>query len=123
MSTTFYQVSILKQELEKARASLGLLNGKLKLKEELVATAIAAREAAERSLKLADSRVAGLHARIEELTKQLEEAEKRERANRIRVRYICWPWRALKSNAANTTTSSRVSHVKRMIPEMQALLH
>lgn len=93
-------------------------NGKLKLKEELAATAIAAQAAAEKSLQLADSRAVGLRDRIEELTKQIEEAESREKSRR-RVRHICWPWRALKiANNAN----SQVQSVKRMLPEMQTLL-
>lgn len=114
-------VDILKQELEKTRAALDISNGKLKLKEELAATAMAAQAAAERSLQLADSRAAGLRERIEELTRQLEEAESRERSSR-KIRYICWPWRGLKVNSANTATD-RVGNVRKMLPEMQALLH
>lgn len=116
----FYQAAILREELEKTRASLDLSNSKLKLKEELAATAMAAQAAAERSLQLADSRVAGFLERIEELTRQLEEADSRgERSNRRRVRYICWPWRALRVNPAAT----RTRNVRRMLPEMEALLH
>lgn len=102
--------------MEKTRAGLDISNGKLKLKEELAATAMAAHAAAEKSLQLADSRAAGLRARIEELSRQLEEAESRERNSR-RVRHICWPWRSLKLNPANN------AHVKRLLPEMQALLN
>ncbi|KAE8736432.1 U-box domain-containing protein kinase family protein, putative isoform 1 [Hibiscus syriacus] len=51
---------ILKQELDKTKAALEISNGKLKLKEELAAAAIAAQAASERSLKLVDSRAAGL---------------------------------------------------------------
>lgn len=112
----------MKLELEKTKSALEISNGKLKLKEELAAAAMGAQAAAERSLQLADSRAAGLRERIEELTKQLEEAEKRERSNRQRVRHICWPWRALKLNPGNTTNTT-VHNVKRMLPEMQALLH
>ncbi|OMO68381.1 putative ATP binding protein [Corchorus capsularis] len=116
-------VLILKQELEKTKAALEISNGKLKLKEELAATAMAAQAAGERSLQLADSRAAQLRDRVEELTKQLEEAESRER-NRRKVRHICWPWRALKMNITNSNnTNNRVQNVKRMLPEMQALLH
>ncbi|CAI9092249.1 OLC1v1027441C1 [Oldenlandia corymbosa var. corymbosa] len=95
-------INILKQELEKLRAALQASNSKMKLKDELVASAIAAREAAERSLQLADSRSAGLCERIEELTRQFEEAEKRERANRRMIKRICWPWRTLKFHATQT---------------------
>ncbi|XP_021282633.1 uncharacterized protein At3g49055 [Herrania umbratica] len=114
-------VVILKQELEKTKAALEISNGKLKLKEELAAAAMAAQAAADRSLQLADSRAAGLRDRIEELTKQLEEAESKEKSRR-KVRHICWPWRALKMNITNNT-NNRVKDVKRMLPEMQALLH
>ncbi|PRQ60124.1 hypothetical protein RchiOBHm_Chr1g0377801 [Rosa chinensis] len=107
-------IAILKQELEKTRAALDISNGKLKLKEELAANAMAAHAAAEKSLQLADSRAAGLRTRIEELTKQLEEADSRERNSR-RVRHICWPWRSFKVNPAN--------NVRRLLPEMQALLN
>ncbi|KAM5557374.1 uncharacterized protein ABKV19_024649 [Rosa sericea] len=107
-------IAILKQELEKTRAALDISNGKLKLKEELAANAMAAHAAAEKSLQLADSRAAGLRTRIEELTRQLEEADSRERNSR-RVRHICWPWRSFKVNPAN--------NVRRLLPEMQALLN
>ncbi|KAG2709865.1 hypothetical protein I3843_05G236100 [Carya illinoinensis] len=114
-------VDILKQELEKTRAALDISNGKLKLKEELAATAMAAQAAAERSLQLSDSRASGLRERIEELTRQLDEAESRVR-NSHKIRHVCWPWRALKVNPANDATG-RVQNARRMLPEMQALLH
>lgn len=114
-------MDILKQELEKTRAALDISNGKLKLKEELAATAMAAQAAAERSLQLSDSRASGLRERIEELTRQLDEAESRVR-NSHKIRHVCWPWRALKVNPANDATG-RVQNARRMLPEMQALLH
>ncbi|XVE58518.1 hypothetical protein DITRI_Ditri04bG0175700 [Diplodiscus trichospermus] len=114
-------VVILTQELDKTKVALEISNGKLKLKEKLAAAAMAAQAAAERSLQLADSRAAGLRVRIEELTKQLEEAESRE-SSRRKVRHICWPWQLLKMNITNNT-NNRVQNVKRMLPEMQALLH
>ncbi|KAJ0042748.1 hypothetical protein Pint_17473 [Pistacia integerrima] len=110
-------VLILKQELEKTKNALEISNGKLKLKEELASAAMTAQAAAERSLQLADSRAAGLRERIEELTRQLEEAESKERSRR-KVRHICWPWRILRLNPTNNS-----NNVKRMLPEMQALLH
>ncbi|GLT35938.1 hypothetical protein SLA2020_103480 [Shorea laevis] len=113
-------VVILKQELEKTKAALDISNGKLKLKEELAAAAMAAQAAAEKSLQLADGRAAELRERIEELTKQLEEAENREKKRR-KVRRICWPWQFLKMHmTANSNTG--VQNVRRMLPEMQALL-
>lgn len=100
---------------------MDLSNGKMKLKEDLAAAAMAAQAAAERSLQLADRRAAELRERIEELTRQLEEAERRRDRNRLRVRHVCWPWPALKANPANNT-NTRVRNVRRMLPEMQALL-
>ncbi|GAB2265184.1 hypothetical protein Dimus_000249 [Dionaea muscipula] len=115
--------NILKQELVKARAALEVSNSKLKLKEELAAAAMAAQAAAEKSLELADSRTAGLHERIEELTRQLEEAENRERNSRRKVRRICWPWQTIKLNttASASATAAKVN-VRRLLPEMQTLL-
>ncbi|XP_073128302.1 uncharacterized protein At3g49055 [Henckelia pumila] len=107
-------ISILKQGLEKNSAALDVSNGKLKLKNELVSAADAAREAAERSLQLADSRAAGLRERIEELTKQLEDCEKRSKR---RIRYICWPFPL---NPANSPAGG-IRNVKQMVPEMLAL--
>lgn len=115
-------VSILKQELEKTKAALDISNGKLKLKEELADAAMAAQAAAERSLQLADSRAAGLNERIEELTKQLEEVESRERSRR-KVRRICWPWRTHNMNSPPNSTNTRARDSKQMLPEMEALLH
>ncbi|XP_058205949.1 uncharacterized protein At3g49055 isoform X2 [Rhododendron vialii] len=116
------KVSILKQELEKTKAALDISNGKLKLKEELADAAMAAQAAAERSLQLADSRAAGLNERIEELTKQLEEVESRERSRR-KVRRICWPWRTHNMNSPPNSTNTRARDSKQMLPEMEALLH
>lgn len=96
-------------------------NRKLNMKEELAAAAMAAQAAAEKSLQLADRRAAGLRERVEELSRQLEEAESRERSRR-KVRRICWPWRILKMNTADSA-NDRVHNVRRMLPDMQALLH
>ncbi|XP_015571178.1 uncharacterized protein At3g49055 isoform X2 [Ricinus communis] len=115
------KVFIMKQELDRTKAALEISNGKLKLKEDLASAAMAAQAASEKSLQLADTRAAGLQERIEELRKQLEEAESKERSRR-KVRHICWPWRTLKQNSANIA-NERVQSVRPMLPEMQALLH
>lgn len=114
-------VNILKKEIGKIKAALDTSNLKIKLKDDLVADAVSAREAAERSLRLADSRAAGDHERIEELTRQLEEAEKKD-TNRHRVRHICWPWKAFKLNPTNNTANG-IRKVRHTLPEMQAFLH
>ncbi|KAL6190467.1 hypothetical protein ACLB2K_036864 [Fragaria x ananassa] len=72
------QLSALKQELEEAKQAIVESEKKLKFKEETADAAIAARDAAEKSLRLADSRASRLRERVEELTRQLEEFENRE---------------------------------------------
>ncbi|KAI4345291.1 hypothetical protein L6164_012427 [Bauhinia variegata] len=90
------QLSALKQELEEAKQSMLESEKKLKFKEETAAAAMAARDAAEKSLKLADLRASRLRDRVEELTHQLEEFENREDLRgRNRPRYVCWPWQWL----------------------------
>ncbi|KAL5069849.1 hypothetical protein RYX36_020736 [Vicia faba] len=113
-------VAALKQELQKTKGALDISNGKLRLKEELAMTAIAAQEAAERSLQLADSRGVELRRRIEELTRQLEEAEKRERSSH-KVRHLCWPWQVFRMSSTNIA-DSKIGNAKRMLPEMQSFL-
>lgn len=105
----------MKHELEKTRAALQVSDKRLKSKEEVATAAMAAQEAAERSLQLADRRCAGLHQRIEDLTRQIDEVENREKHKKRRRRRVCWPWQAL--YPANTA-----SNVRRVLPEMQAFL-
>lgn len=80
--------------MEKKRSALAISEGKLKLKEELAKAAMVAEEAAEKTLRLAERRIAELLSRIEHLYRQLEEADSTERRRR-KCRYIwCWPlWR------------------------------
>ncbi|XXG88803.1 hypothetical protein AAC387_Pa12g0968 [Persea americana] len=90
------QLSALRQELEAAKQAMVESENKLKFKEETAVAAMAARDAAEKSLKLADLRSSRLRERLEELTRQLEESDNREDSeNRNRPRYVCWPWQWL----------------------------
>ncbi|KAK9903844.1 hypothetical protein M0R45_000884 [Rubus argutus] len=91
------QLSALKQELEEAKQMIVESEKKLKFKEETADAAMAARDAAEKSLRLADSRASRLRDRVEELTRQLEEFENREDLRRGLggPRYVCWPWQWL----------------------------
>ncbi|KAF3431166.1 hypothetical protein FNV43_RR25896 [Rhamnella rubrinervis] len=91
------QLSALKKELEEAKGAMLESEKKLKFKEETAAAAMAARDAAEKSLKLADMRASRLRDRVEEPTRQLEEFENREdlRRGRIGPRYACRPWQWL----------------------------
>lgn len=75
------------------------LENKLKFKEETAAAAMAARDAAEKSLKLADTRSARLRERLEELNRQAEESDNRaDPSSRSGHRYVCWPWQWLGLN-------------------------
>ncbi|KAK2636617.1 hypothetical protein Ddye_031409 [Dipteronia dyeriana] len=91
------QLSALKQELEEAKQALLESEKKLTFKEETAAASMAARDAAEKSLRLADIRASRLRDRLEELSRQLEVFETREdsRGRNGRPRYVCWPWQWL----------------------------
>lgn len=72
--------------------------------------AIAARDAAEKSLRLADMRSARLRERLEELTQQLGESENAEESrNRLRQRYVCWPWQWLGLNIVHHQVATQES--------------
>lgn len=92
------------------RSALSISEGKLKLKEELAKAAMTAEEAAERSLRLSERRIAELLSRIEHQYRQLEEAESSERKRR-KVRYLwCWPlWRFPAAAAASAVTGTESS--------------
>lgn len=93
------QLSALRKELEEAKQATSESENKLKFKEETAAAAMAAREAAEKSLKLADMRSARLRERLEELTRQLDESENQvDSRNGNSYRYVCWPWQWLGLN-------------------------
>lgn len=103
-------IELLKAEVEKMRSALSISEGKLKLKEELAKAAMTAEEAAERSLRLSERRIAELLSRIEHQYRQLEEAESSERKRR-KVRYLwCWPlWRFPAAAAASAVTGTESS--------------
>ncbi|KAL8137904.1 hypothetical protein V2J09_003905 [Rumex salicifolius] len=90
------QISTLKQEIEEAKQSMKELERKLRFKEETAVAAMAAKDAAEKSLRLADMRASRLRDRVEELTHQLEEVDTRDDTRQssrgARPRYVCWPW-------------------------------
>uniref|UniRef100_A0A5B6ZWT4 Putative paramyosin n=1 Tax=Davidia involucrata TaxID=16924 RepID=A0A5B6ZWT4_DAVIN len=94
------QLSALRQDLEEARQAVMESEKKLKFKEETAAAAMAARDAAEKSLRLADLRASRLRDRVEELTHQLEELDTREHSRKGQTgpRYMCWPWQWLGLN-------------------------
>ncbi|XP_015696840.1 uncharacterized protein At3g49055 [Oryza brachyantha] len=93
------QLSSLRKELDEAKQAMLELENKLKFKEETAAAAMAARDAAEKSLKLADMRSTRLRERLEEINKQLEESDNRtDSSNRNGHRYMCWPWQWLGLN-------------------------
>ncbi|RZC92508.1 hypothetical protein C5167_041851 [Papaver somniferum] len=93
------QLSVLRQELDEMKQTMLESDKKLKFKEETAAAAMAARDAAEKSLRLADLRASRLRERLEELSQQIEESDTREDSrNWTRQRYACWPWQWLGMN-------------------------
>ncbi|CAN6985181.1 unnamed protein product [Brassica oleracea var. botrytis] len=87
------QLHVLKEELEEAKHAIKESEKKLKFKEETAAAAMGAREAAERSLKLADNRATRLRERMQELNRKVEDLETHRDTNSSnRARYVCWPW-------------------------------
>ncbi|KAL8111725.1 hypothetical protein AgCh_019437 [Apium graveolens] len=91
------QLLAVRQELEEAKQAIIELENKLKYKEETADAAMAARDAAEKSLSLADLRSSKLRDKVEELTRQLEMQET-SRSVLSRSRYLCWPWEWLRLN-------------------------
>ncbi|CAH8381689.1 unnamed protein product [Eruca vesicaria subsp. sativa] len=90
------QLHVLKEELEEAKQAIKESEKKLKFKEETAAAAMGARDAAERSLRLADNRATRLRERIQELNRKIEELETHRDMNTSnRARYACWPWQLL----------------------------
>ncbi|KAG7560173.1 hypothetical protein ISN45_Aa05g017210 [Arabidopsis thaliana x Arabidopsis arenosa] len=104
-------IAVLKTEVEKLRSALTISEGKLKLKEELAKAAMVAEEAAEKSLRLSERRIAQLLSRIENLYRQLEEAESTER-RRGKFWYVwCWPmWRLPTAASAAATATGGSSY-------------
>ncbi|KFK34195.1 hypothetical protein AALP_AA5G113800 [Arabis alpina] len=97
-------IAVLKAEVEKMRSALVISEGKLKLKEELAKAAMAAEDAAEKSIRLAERRIAQLLSRIEHLYRQLEEVESTER-KRGKLRYMwCWPLWCFPTAATDTSS-------------------
>ncbi|KAL1807296.1 hypothetical protein ACET3Z_030364 [Daucus carota] len=94
------QLSTLHRELEEAKKAVAESKKKLELKDQIADAAIAAREAAENSLRLADSRTSRIRGKVEELSYHLEQLDNQEtyRFSRNRPRYVCWPlqWLGLK---------------------------
>ncbi|CAD5313649.1 unnamed protein product [Arabidopsis thaliana] len=90
------QLYVLKEELEEAKQAIIESEKKLKFKVETAAAAMGARDAAERSLRLADNRATKLRERIQELNRKVEELETHRDMNTSnRARYACWPWQLL----------------------------
>ncbi|XP_009627056.1 uncharacterized protein At3g49055 [Nicotiana tomentosiformis] len=112
------QLSAVRQELEAAKEAVLESEKKLKFKEETADAAMAARDAAEKSLRLADLRASRLRDKVEELTRQLEELDGRETSRTAlnRPRYICWPWQWLGLDLVGTR---RVETLQESANEME----
>ncbi|KAK3122426.1 hypothetical protein QOZ80_8BG0669420 [Eleusine coracana subsp. coracana] len=121
------EITLLREELGRAKADLEAANSKLMLKEKLAASAMAAQAAADACLKLADSRSAGLQQRIEELTRQIEgedpNGRKEKEISRRKIRYVCWPWQQLRVISASSRARTWfVDQNGRLLPRAEALL-
>ncbi|KAK3124134.1 hypothetical protein QOZ80_8AG0640980 [Eleusine coracana subsp. coracana] len=121
------EITLLREELGRAKADLEAANSKLMLKEKLAASAMAAQAAADACLKLADSRSAGLQQRIEELTRQIEgedpNGRKEKEISRRKLRYVCWPWQQLRVISASSRARTWfVDQNGRLLPRAEAIL-
>lgn len=87
------QIAFLKDRTRQLSDSLEDSNNKLRSKEEMAAAAIAARNAAERSLRIADERAVQLRKRIEDMARQFELLEgKDDGATPTGWFDACWPY-------------------------------
>ncbi|CAA2961496.1 Hypothetical predicted protein [Olea europaea subsp. europaea] len=102
------QLEAVRHELEEAKKSVIEWEKKLKFKEETAVAAMAARDAAEKSLRLADMRASRLRDRVEDLSHQLDDLDTQETSRRglTRPRYICWPWQWLGLDFIGTRPST-----------------
>ncbi|KAF5205202.1 hypothetical protein FRX31_005211 [Thalictrum thalictroides] len=80
---TMLQLSGLQEELNEAKQAMLKSEKKLKFKEETAAATMSTRDAAIKSLRLADMRASRLGERVEELSRHLEDSR-----NRSRQRYV-----------------------------------
>ncbi|KAL2558638.1 uncharacterized protein Fot_03377 [Forsythia ovata] len=116
------EITQLRRSLEDSRSESERLQSiSEQLAKKLAENVLCIEELENREMLSAQNRAAGDRERIQELTRQLEEAEKKD-TNRHRVRYICWPWKTFKINPANNTANG-IRNVRHMLPEMQALLY
>jgi hypothetical protein len=118
---------LLGEELGTAKTDLEAANSKLKLKEKLAASAMAAQAAADACLKLADTRSVGMQQRIEELTQQIEQEDpdgrKKKENTRRKLRHVCWPWQRLQVMSASSRARTWfVDQNGRLLPRTEALL-
>ncbi|PWZ36926.1 E3 ubiquitin-protein ligase RGLG2 [Zea mays] len=115
------KISSLRKELDEANRAMVELENKLKFKEETAAAAMAARDAAEKSLKLADTRSSRLRERLEELNKQLEESDTRTESVNRNGHSLQVPT----STSARGLEEAKIRKLPRRLEErtVQALIH
>lgn len=108
------QVSELNKQIDRLKHSGEEVRLKLRSKEEMAAAAIVARTAAERSLQMADERAAELRHRLEELNRQMEDAD-RNKEFRLGLGWLdmCCPWLRNRRRSSGSTE---------MAAEMEELL-
>ncbi|KAL8520039.1 hypothetical protein ACS0TY_010826 [Phlomoides rotata] len=104
------QLASVRQELEEAREGAIECEKKLKFKQETAEAAMAASDAAEKSLKLADMRASRLRDRVEELSRQLDQLDTSAAGRLNRPRYICWPWHWLGLDYVGSQTHQQTAN-------------
>jgi hypothetical protein len=101
------QIALLKQQITDMRRVVEEAKLEVRSKDEMSSAAIAARDAAERSLQMADERAMDLRDRVEELNKQLEEAFRvREFGGSTGIGglfELCWPRRQSRGRSVSSS--------------------
>lgn len=105
------QISFIKEQARQFSDLLEDSKKKLRSKEEMAAAAIAARSAAERSLRIADERAVELRKRIEDMARQFELLEgKDDGVTPVGWYDACWPYQWLRGRGAYSHGISTPQH-------------
>lgn len=110
------QVSELNKQIDRLKRSGEEAVLKLRSKEEMASAAIVARTAAERSLQMADERAAELRDRLEELNKQMEEAD-RNKEFRLGLGWLdmCCPWLRNRRSASDRRATQMAAEMEELL--------
>ncbi|KAL2620800.1 hypothetical protein R1flu_001005 [Riccia fluitans] len=86
------EIEILNERVSELKEMVEEANSKVSSKEQMAMAAIAARNAAERSLQIADERSSELRLRVVDMTRALEEMEQSGDFRTPGLLDMCWPW-------------------------------